>query len=312
MYLVKALCSFSNTRKPAQLHSAEHGRTHTHMHTRPHTLVLPESHTLTHTSPHTRTALPARTSWRKPISHAERERGRGTEDRSERARQRKAGTEGEKELIEEQLAPGEANDTEWRQERGGGPGGWIRKQAGGSLVGSGARWRHYGKCTIPRHVNLILIHSYVAGILLFAMFVVFLILSFFSFWWGGGARWGWRVYVCMCVYVCVYVQSVLWCFMPIALCLWDPTALPVSRVSRDGIAEDGSVGVGAQRWIDGSIPGETRGWEKKERGKTNAANDAWTRMCVCVCVCVRTLALARMCVHLWFCVWAFSGRVGIP
>ncbi len=55
------------------------------------------------------------------------------------------------------------------------------------------------------------------------------------------------MYVCMCVYVCVYVQSVLWCFMPIALCLWDPTALPVSRVSRDGSDEDGSVGVGAQR-----------------------------------------------------------------
>ncbi len=63
--------------------------------------------------------------------------------------------------------------------------------------------------------------------------------------WGKVGLEGVCMYVCVCV--CVYVQSVLWCFMPIAPCQWDPTALPVSRVSRDGSDEDGSVGVGAQR-----------------------------------------------------------------
>ncbi len=228
------------------------------MHTRPHTLVLPESHTLTHTSPHTRTALPARTSWRKPISHAERERGRGTEDRSERARQRKAGTEGEKELIEEQLAPGEANDTEWRQERGGGPGGWIRKQAGGSLVGSGARWRHYGKCTIPRHVNLILIHSYVAGILLFAMFVVFLILSFFFLLvrgWGKVGLEGVCMYVCVCVCLCAKCPLVLH-----ANC-------SVSVGSNGSAGEQGFQGWEWWGWLSGCGSSEMNWWIHSWRNK---------------------------------------------
>lgn len=51
------------------------------------------------------------------------------------------------------------------------------------------------------------------------------------------------VYVC----VCICVHSVLWWFIPIALCMWDPRALPVSRVSRDGSDEAGSVGVGAPK-----------------------------------------------------------------
>lgn len=79
---------------------------------------------------------------------------------------------------------------------------------------------------------------------LFAVFVVFLIFCFFfPIAFGEGVGQG-GVGGCVCVFVCIVI---FWWFMPFALCLWDPRALLMSRVSRDGSDKAGSVGVEAQR-----------------------------------------------------------------
>ncbi len=131
-------------------------------------------------------------------------------------------------------------------------------------------------------------------------------LFFFSFWWGGGARWGWRVCVCVCVCVCLCAEC------PLVL----HANCSVSVGSKGSAGEQDFQGWEWWGWLSGCGSSEmnwgihswrNRRMGKRERGKTNAANDAW--MCVCVCVCARS----HVCIFVVLCLsfqWPCRNTIG--
>jgi len=181
------------------------------MHTRPHTRVLPDSRA--HTRRLTRVrrcCLQEPAVENEPISRAERE----GEDKSERARQRKAGTEGEKERIEARPAPGEVKDaSEDKREEEDQEGG-----SGSRLVALSCRQRSEVKALWEMHHPKVCqpcIYLFLCSRFFFFSAVYFFLIRCFSPLLLLVRGWGKVGLKGVCVFVCILI---FWWFILLSIC----------------------------------------------------------------------------------------------